>query len=202
MSAVPKYLGNTTYGSSGDDRSPYARDASPIPYPMTMTTTPLTTTMMHQELQQYPIENSHQQQNQDPTSSFIMQHVTGSRLQQKNSQALVVGVSKSFDPLDQTTVNEVYRALSLQNEDAKVFISQRDDELRQITTIVEGCLRDHRSGSIYVGGLPGTGKSLTLGAVEKQLRNGPLRQVASLNLAHQKSVLLIAWPSRKTDVCV
>ena len=170
MSAVPKYLGNTTYGSSGDDRSPYARDASPIPYPMTMTTTPLTTTMMHQELQQYPIENSHQQQNQDPTSSFIMQHVTGSRLQQKNSQALVVGVSKSFDPLDQTTVNEVYRALSLQNEDAKVFISQRDDELRQITTIVEGCLRDHRSGSIYVGGLPGTGKSLTLGAVEKTVK--------------------------------
>ena len=124
---------------------------------------------MHQELQQYPIENSHQQQNQDPTSSFIMQHVTGSRLQQKNSQALVVGVSKSFDPLDQTTVNEVYHALSLQNEDAKMFISQRDDELRQITTIVEGCLRDHRSGSIYVGSLR-TGKSLTLGAVEKTVK--------------------------------
>ena len=51
-----------------------------------------------------------------------------------------------------------------------MFISQRDDELRQITTIVEGCLRDHRSGSIYVGGLPGTGKSLTLGAVEKTVK--------------------------------
>ena len=158
MSAVPKYLGNTTY----------ARDASPVRYPMAITTTPTMT--MHQQHHQYPSEHNQRQRPQDPSSSFIMQRVTGSRLQQQNSQAMVVGVSKAFDPLDQTTVNEVCGALSLQNEEAKMFISQRDDELRQITTIVEGCLRDHRSGSIYVGGLPGTGKSLTLGAVEKTVK--------------------------------
>ena len=175
MSAVPKYLGNTTYGSSGggSGQSPYARNTSPVPNSMAVTTTPPTETMFsmnHHQQQQYSLDNSQRRGHQDPSSSFIMQRVTGSRLQQQNSQALVVGISKTFDPLDQTTVNEVYRALSLQNEDAKLFISQRDDELRQITTIVEGCLRDHRSGSIYVGGLPGTGKSLTLGAVEKTVK--------------------------------
>ena len=157
---VPKYLGNTTFNSTinnGSSPATYAPSTHRSNAPRDITN-------------QYHQKNHQQQQQQHDVNdtSFLMSRVTGSRLheQNKNSQALVVA-SKAFNPLDQFTVNEVFRALSLQNEEAKMFISQRDDELRQITTIVESCLRDQRSGSIYVGGLPGTGKSLTLGAVEK-----------------------------------
>ena len=55
MSAVPKYLGNTTY----------ARDASPARYPMAITTTPTMT--MHQQHHQYPSDHNQRQRPQDPS---------------------------------------------------------------------------------------------------------------------------------------
>ena len=36
--------------------------------------------------------------------------------------------------------------------------------------IIQGCLKKRRSGSVYVCGLPGTGKSLTVSQAEKMIR--------------------------------
>lgn len=43
----------------------------------------------------------------------------------------------------------------------------RDDERAKVIDLIQGCLRDHKPGSLYLAGLPGTGKTLTLKDVQR-----------------------------------
>jgi len=43
----------------------------------------------------------------------------------------------------------------------------RDIERAKVIDLIQGCLRDHKPGSLYLAGLPGTGKTLTLKDVQK-----------------------------------
>lgn len=38
----------------------------------------------------------------------------------------------------------------------------REDEQRQIFEFVKGCIDQHKAGSLYICGCPGTGKSLSM----------------------------------------
>ena len=50
------------------------------------------------------------------------------------------------------------------------FAKCRERERRRVVDIIQGCLKKRRSGSVYVCGLPGTGKSLTVSQAEKMIR--------------------------------
>uniref|UniRef100_A0A7S0IGN8 Cdc6 C-terminal domain-containing protein n=1 Tax=Micromonas pusilla TaxID=38833 RepID=A0A7S0IGN8_MICPS len=50
------------------------------------------------------------------------------------------------------------------------FAKCRERERRKVVDIIQGCLKKRRSGSVYVCGLPGTGKSLTVSQAEKMIR--------------------------------
>ena len=50
------------------------------------------------------------------------------------------------------------------------FAKCRERERRKVVDIIQGCLKKRRGGSMYVCGLPGTGKSLTVSQAEKMIR--------------------------------
>lgn len=55
----------------------------------------------------------------------------------------------------------------------------REDEQRRVFEFVIGCLDQQKSGSLYICGCPGTGKSLSMEKVVQQVNDWP-KQVAVL----------------------
>ena len=70
-----------------------------------------------------------------------------------------------FDPTDTRAVSTLKAAMhtSATPEETRC----RDIERAKVIDLIQGCLRDHKPGSLYLAGLPGTGKTLTLKDVQK-----------------------------------
>lgn len=45
----------------------------------------------------------------------------------------------------------------------------REDEQRQVFEFVKGCIVQHKAGSLYICGCPGTGKSLSMEKLVQQV---------------------------------
>lgn len=76
-----------------------------------------------------------------------------------------VGDRPPFDPTDLQAVSTLKAAMhtSATPEETRC----RDIERAKVIDLIHGCLRDHKPGSLYLAGLPGTGKTLTLRDVQK-----------------------------------
>ena len=73
-----------------------------------------------------------------------------------------------FDPRDSKAVATLKAALHTSAAPAEVRC--REAERGRVIDLIQGCLRDHKPGSLYLAGLPGTGKTLTLKEVEATSR--------------------------------
>jgi len=70
-----------------------------------------------------------------------------------------------FDPTDARQVMTLKAAMhtSSSPEEARC----REAERAKVIDLIQGCLRDRKPGSLYLAGLPGTGKTLTLKEVQR-----------------------------------
>jgi len=70
-----------------------------------------------------------------------------------------------FDPTDARQVMMLKAAMhtSSSPEEARC----REAERAKVIDLIQGCLRDRKPGSLYLAGLPGTGKTLTLKEVQR-----------------------------------
>ena len=73
-----------------------------------------------------------------------------------------------FDPRDANSVATLKAALH--TSAAPTEVRCREAERGRVIDLIQGCLRDHKPGSLYLAGLPGTGKTLTLKEVEATSR--------------------------------
>ena len=73
-----------------------------------------------------------------------------------------------FDPMDAKAVATLKAALHTSTAPDEVRC--RENERAKVIDLIQGCLRDHKPGSLYLAGLPGTGKTLTLKEVEATSR--------------------------------
>ncbi|CAL51521.1 Methyl-CpG DNA binding [Ostreococcus tauri] len=70
-----------------------------------------------------------------------------------------------FDPTDTNAVSTLKAAMHTSATPQETRC--RDIERAKVIDLIQGCLRDHRPGSMYLAGLPGTGKTLTLKDVQR-----------------------------------
>lgn len=70
-----------------------------------------------------------------------------------------------FDPTDTSSVTTLKAAMHTSTAPDEVRC--REDERAKVIDLIQGCLRDHKPGSLYLAGLPGTGKTLTLKDVQR-----------------------------------
>jgi len=78
------------------------------------------------------------------------------------------GTETEWDP---TNASAVTAALTvLHTGTAPGEVRGREAERRQVLDLIQDCLKHKKSGSMYVCGLPGTGKSLTVSEAETAVR--------------------------------
>lgn len=79
--------------------------------------------------------------------------------------------------IDEDQMRAVKEALHVSKAPSTIVC--REDEHRRVFEFVKGCLDQQKAGSLYICGCPGTGKSLSIEKVVKQVGDWS-KQVAVL----------------------
>ncbi|KAL0723771.1 hypothetical protein Bca4012_038370 [Brassica carinata] len=82
-----------------------------------------------------------------------------------------LGSESNWNPKDEELMRAVKEALHLSKAPSTIVC--REDEQRRVFEFVIGCLDQQKSGSLYICGCPGTGKSLSMEKVVQQVNDWP-----------------------------